>query len=180
MTTKEMKRLSRADLLEMLIEQGTEVERLRKQLAKTEESLKEKEALLEQRNLTIDRAGSIAEAALQLSGIFEAAEAASQQYMDNIRRLSERQEEVCRKREQESLETAEQTLNEMKIKCLKMETETKVRCEDMIDDAKRETQKLWEELASHMEIYLEGSEELQDLFRQYRMKQEWKENDETT
>lgn len=42
-----------------------------------------------------------AEASLQINGVFQAAEAAAAQYLENIRSLSTRQEEVCRKREAE-------------------------------------------------------------------------------
>ena len=67
MTDKELKNLSRRDLLEMLIEQSKELQRLREKLAETE-------ALLEKKEISISNVGSIAEAALQLNGVFEAAQ----------------------------------------------------------------------------------------------------------
>ena len=45
--------------------------------------------------MTIDDAGSIAEAALQVNGVFEAAQKACEQYIDNIKNLSKRQEVIC-------------------------------------------------------------------------------------
>ena len=83
MTEKEMRRLSRADLLEMLIEQSAQLEELKDKLAEAEEALQE-------RTLIMNKAGSIAEASLRLNGIFEAAQAASEQYMQSIKKLSER------------------------------------------------------------------------------------------
>lgn len=94
MTTKEMKRLSRADLLEMLIDQGTELQQTRQQLT-------EAQCALDTKRIAIDNAGDIAEAALQLNGVFDAAQAACSQYMENIRELNERQEEIRIQREQE-------------------------------------------------------------------------------
>ena len=82
MTDKELRKLKRTDLLELLIEQSKEVESLKKRIG-------ELEAGLADRRLLIYKSGSIAEAALKLNGVFEAAEAAAQEYLENIRRISE-------------------------------------------------------------------------------------------
>ena len=84
MVEKQLKNLSRAELLEILLEQGKENERLQDRIQKLEQKLQE-------RMLNINKAGSIAEAALALHGVFEAAEASCLQYTENIRALSERQ-----------------------------------------------------------------------------------------
>lgn len=78
MTDKQLKRMSRRQLLEMLIGLTEENERLSQQLEETQEKLAEKE-------IAIASAGSIAEAALKINRVFEAAEAAAQQYLENIR-----------------------------------------------------------------------------------------------
>ena len=70
MTDKELRRLGRAELLDILYEQQK----------RYEESLAENQALrqrLEERTLRIAAAGSIAEAAVQVNGVFEAAQAAA-------------------------------------------------------------------------------------------------------
>lgn len=95
MTEKELKRLSRSELLEMLIGQMEENEKLKIEL---EQARKKAES----RQITIDRAGSIAEAALALNGVFDAAEAAAAQYLENIQRLSGSQEAVCRQMEEDA------------------------------------------------------------------------------
>ena len=82
MTDKELRKLKRTDLLELLIEQSKEVESLKKRI-------EELEAELADRRLLIYKSGSIAEAALKLNSVFEAAEAAAQEYLENIRRISE-------------------------------------------------------------------------------------------
>lgn len=82
MTKKELKKLSRADLLELLIEQSEELNELRARLTIAEESLKNRE-------IAVSRAGSIAEASLILNGVFEAAQAACEQYLDNVRMHSD-------------------------------------------------------------------------------------------
>lgn len=86
MTDRELRKLSRADLLELLLEQSRENEQLRKQLEQAE-------AKLADRKIEIEHAGSIAEAALRLNGVFEAAEQAAAQYLDNVRRIAEESHE---------------------------------------------------------------------------------------
>lgn len=105
MTEQELRSLSRKELLEMMIEQGKELEFVKAEYEKDLEFLKaehEKEITslkaeledarkaLQKREIAINEAGSIAVAALQVNGVFEAAQAASQQYIENIRSLSDR------------------------------------------------------------------------------------------
>lgn len=78
MTEKELKRLHRADLLELLLEQSRENARLRREL-------EEARAELEDRAIRIENSGTMAEAAVALSGVFEAAQSACDLYMENIR-----------------------------------------------------------------------------------------------
>ena len=74
MTDRELKKLSRAELLELLLEEGQENERLRAQLEKANQAINDKK-------IAIDNAGSIAEAALSLSGVFDAAQQKADQIM---------------------------------------------------------------------------------------------------
>lgn len=78
MTDKELKRLSRAELLEMLIAQVKENEVLRTRLAGAE-------ARLDSRMLAIEDAGTLAEAAMRLNAVFASADAAAQQYLELIK-----------------------------------------------------------------------------------------------
>lgn len=80
MTEKELHKLKRAELLEMMLAQSREIEVLRARIDALETKLADRE-------IRIRESGSIAEAALKLNGIFEAAQAAADQYLENIRRL---------------------------------------------------------------------------------------------
>ena len=82
MTEKELKRLNRKQLLELLLKQTERADRLQEQLDEAQKQLAD-------RTLGVTEAGSIAEAALKLNGVFEAAEAAAAQYLENIKRMSE-------------------------------------------------------------------------------------------
>lgn len=81
MTDKELRRLSRAELLEMLLAQTEENERLRAQLEDAQHAL-------EDRRLEVSRAGSLAEASLRLNKVFAAADEAARQYVENVQRLA--------------------------------------------------------------------------------------------
>lgn len=86
MTDKELKKLSRTELLEILLEQSREIERLQKELC-------EKNAQLADRILVINEAGSIAEASLRLTHIFEEAQKTADLYLENVKLLAERLDE---------------------------------------------------------------------------------------
>ena len=64
LTEKELKKLNRYELLELLVAQGKKLDRLQAELD-------EANAELERRKIAVDSSGSMAEAALKLNGIFE-------------------------------------------------------------------------------------------------------------
>ncbi len=80
MTDKELKRLSRADLMQMILDLTLQNRTLREKLENAEKALAARE-------LNIQASGTLAEAALRLNGIFEAADKACQQYTENMKRL---------------------------------------------------------------------------------------------
>lgn len=80
MTDKELKKLNRAELLELLLVQTKEVERLRHELAEVRQELAD-------RRLGLKQAGNLAQAVLAVNGVMEAAQAAANQYLENIAAL---------------------------------------------------------------------------------------------
>lgn len=84
MTEKELKKLSRKQLLELLLKQTEHSEQLQLQVNQLSEQL-------HSRRLAIRKAGSLAEASLRLNEVFEAAQAAADQYLDNVRSNTEEQ-----------------------------------------------------------------------------------------
>lgn len=81
METKDLSKLKRAELLEIMLAQSEEIDRLRKELA-------EKDRLLQDRQIAIAESGSIAEASLKLTKVFEEAQEAADLYLDNVRRTA--------------------------------------------------------------------------------------------
>lgn len=134
MTEKELRKLNRAELLELLLELSRENEALQAQLKQTE-------AALSDRRLQIDEAGSIAEAALRLSGIFEAAQKAADQYLSSVSERTARQEEIC----------------------IRMEAETKRKCDEMVERARLDSQRYWDEISRRMEDFYNAHAGLREL-----------------
>ena len=132
MTDRQLRKASRLDLLQILLEQRRENESLRQQIAELEQQLLK-------RQITIDQAGTLAEAALKLSGIFDAAESACQYYSENIRSLSGRQEEICRT----------------------MERETREKCDRMLEQAKQMARVYWDEYKEKCNSYMKSMETAQ-------------------
>ena len=75
LTEKELKKLNRYQLLELLVVQTQRADRLQQELDTVR-------AQLEQQNIRLSNLGSIAEASLQITGIFEAAQKAADLYLD--------------------------------------------------------------------------------------------------
>ncbi len=80
MTEKQLRKLKRVELLELLVEQSAEMDQLREELEAARRELAE-------RKIAAERSGSLAEAALKLSGVFEAADQAARDYLENVRRM---------------------------------------------------------------------------------------------
>ena len=85
MTQKELKKLNRSELLQMLLARTEEAEKLRKELEEAKEKLSNRE-------IRIEQSGSIAEASLKLNEVFEAAQKAADQYLQNVRRVTGNEE----------------------------------------------------------------------------------------
>ena len=100
MTEKELKKLSRAELLELLLIQTKETERLTKKLEKMESKLAD-------RYLQMEKAGDLAHAVLEINGVMAAAQAAAQQYLDNIVQMEQETIRRC----EEMLRNAESRAN---------------------------------------------------------------------
>ena len=82
MDAEDLSKLRRSELLELLLEVTKENERLKKRLAVYEEVVHDKE-------IAIKESGSIAEAAIKISGVLEAAQDAADLYLENIRKLEQ-------------------------------------------------------------------------------------------
>jgi chromosome segregation ATPase len=80
-----------------LDEKDAQIERLKTRLDQKDERIRQinaqMEAISQNRRIQMEEAGSIAEAALRLNGVFEAAQAAADEYLENLRLLCQERAE---------------------------------------------------------------------------------------
>ncbi len=79
MADKELRKLQKIELLEILVDQRKRIDELEKELAEAREQL-------ESREINIRNSGSIAEASLKLTKVFYEAQKAADLYLENVRR----------------------------------------------------------------------------------------------
>ena len=150
MTDNDLKKLNRAELLELLVEQSKKIDQLQAQLDEANRKLAD-------RQIEIDKAGSIAEASLRLSGVFQAAEEAAEQYLENIRRLSGEQDKVCARMEEES---------KKKARAMLLKTEERFRARE------READAYWDSISDKLQKFYDDHEGLYQLLQHSMRKPE--------
>ena len=85
MTDKEFKRLSRAQLIEIIYQLQLQLDNLNEQNCELENALADK-------RLRISNAGNLAEAALEINDFFQSAQNAAEQYLNEIKAMREETE----------------------------------------------------------------------------------------
>lgn len=95
-TNRELKKLNRIELLELLLAQSKEIDRLNQEITRLNGELEKQKALqqetekrLEDRRLRLEETGSMAEAALSVFHVLEDAQKAADLYLENVRRKAE-------------------------------------------------------------------------------------------
>ena len=129
MTNKELRWLGRKDLIELMLNQARELDQLREQLAQTQQQLAQVQRELTERKIRIEKAGSLAEASLQLSGVFQAAQDACALYTYNMEELSHQKE----------------------TQCAQLEQQTRDNCEKMVAAAQKQANACWESVCHRIE-----------------------------
>lgn len=154
MTERELRRLSKVDLLELLTQVTREKEALQRQVA-------ELQARLEQRQLNLDQAGTLAEASLRLSGVFADIDAAGQEYLYNIQHLSQVRTAACERLERESRAQADAILSDARAQADRilslaqqqaetLEAGAQARAEKILARAQTQTDAYWAEVSAKL------------------------------
>lgn len=128
MTEKELQKLTRQDLLQLLLEAEKENEKLRGEI----ETLRAEAA---DKRILMDKVGSIAEASLLINGVFSAAQEAADQYVLNVKR-------VCDERA-ERIRQADDVLQKAQTEAKQLREAAEVLCRKMLRQAKEESDRYW-------------------------------------
>ena len=154
MADKEMKLLSRAELIDIIYE-------LQKQNDEKDTQLQKMQAALEERTIRLANAGSIAEAALSISGVFEAAQAAADQYLTSIRDA-----EAAKLEKQKEAEWQQKRLQEeANRKAEEAVLLAKGQAQRIVEEAEAQAAAKWEAFEQRANTLIQAHEELQALLR---------------
>ena len=197
MTDKELKRLNRSELLEILLDQAKEIESLKEEIGKLEEEKKDRRILLEE-------SGSIAEASLKLTEVFTEAQKAADLYLENAKRVSEEKtraadtyeaehkakadeimaksmedsrkmiyeaKEEADRAKGEAAEEAAKTVADSKTKAAQLLENTQARCAEMEARAKNDSQAYWDEVRVKIQALVDEHQDIKDLFMRINIQQ---------
>ncbi len=146
MSDKPLKNQSKTEILELLLAQSKEMEQLKKENETLKGELQEAKDALAKREMKLSKAGSIAEASLMLSGVFEAAEEAAAQYLVNIEKLSDEQLKLWEEEEEAHRQRIQNVLKQAKTDCEELKRTTTEECNllkkqttDECDSLKKQT-----------------------------------------
>jgi len=179
MSDKEIRTMDRVHLLNVLRQLELEVEDKNKQI---ETLTSEKDAIakqLEDRQISLEKAGSLAEASILVSGVIQAAQEAADVYLVNIKRMEAEKAAAASTSEAEVKLKIDGMLQEAERKRKEIETEAAIRAETMLKDAEQkrgamefEEKKRIEELQNVSKQYMEFIDKahltLHDMIQKYK------------
>lgn len=157
MNQKELRNISRKDLLELLLAQTTRIEELEKELEKANKKLSDKK-------IALNESGNLAEASLKITNLFSITEEACKIYKDNFeaqvrkkyekiekKKLAET-EKLCKKK----IDTVNNQLEASKLELKEIKKEIK----EARDMQNREKSKAKEKMAKPKDITIKESKKV--------------------
>lgn len=185
MADKELRKMNRTELIDIIYtleKHNEELETEKKALEdklndevnnRVQQLTEEKEALeakLQEREIRMSESGSIAVAALELNKVFEAAQAAADDYLASVRATNAQAEKSAQAAritaEAEAariVAEAKQQAAEMIAKAQADSSGVREECEAMRAKAEKETEERWAEFQRKCYIYIAKRKELSDF-----------------
>lgn len=157
MTDKELKKLSKPELINMLTAKDEEIISLRSQLTQLQRQCNEINAV----PLSI---GSIAQAALSVNGVFTAAQKAADEYLATVMKMNQNAEKRCQEMIEQTKEYCDKLQSDTRYKCVSMETDAKNRCAELLCDAQEKAKtSLYSVTGALRDYYLKHEDKLREL-----------------
>lgn len=147
MTDDEIRHLGKTDLLKIIRDQEAELEQNRAQIEELNKSLADKATHLE-------KCGSIAEASLELNGVFQAAQAAAAQYLAEIK---EKADNASAK--------ADSIVNDARDKADAQVREAIESAGNIESQGKEKAEAYWQDLSAKLESFYESHVGLRELLK---------------
>lgn len=182
---KTLQKLKRAEILELLLEQSRNNDSLKLQLEEKTAVIGELKKQLTDRKIDIQNAGTIAEASFKLNGVFDAADKAAQQYLENLQELYRKEHELysvkeaavenrcsallqatherCEFMKEDAQKKCEELMASTLQKCEEREKESEERCRALDLKAKTDVDNRWNELSKRLEEFYAAHAGIREL-----------------
>ena len=130
MPDRELRRMRRTELVEIILALKQTEDRLRAENAALS-------AQLQERQIHIENAGSIAQAALELNKVFEAAQAAADEYVASVRAANKNTDASANALRAQAEAEAEQILAQAQTEAANLKARTQKECDEQTEAAAR-------------------------------------------
>ena len=154
MTDKELKHLNRGELIDIIYE-------LQKRYADSKNEITQLQTDLEKKELSIAESGSIAEAALKVNGVFEAAQAAADQYLLSIQSANA---DMAAKIERVKKQS-EEVLRQANLRAEGIIQEAEKKAASIIANANKEAEDSWNQFQRKADELIRARAELSALVK---------------
>ena len=137
MADRELRRMHRAELIEIIYA-----------LKQSEDQLKAQNAALtaqlQDRQLRLEKAGSIAQAALELNNVFAAAQAAADDYLHSMQANLADTDAAAANTLSQARSEAKRILEQAQADADSLKAQTRQECSAMVEQAEQEVQQRWQ------------------------------------
>lgn len=172
--------MDKMQLLNILRQLELEIENKNKLVETLAAEKNELAKRLEDRRLSLEKAGSLAEASLLVSGVIQSAQEAADVYLDNIKRLEAEKISAASTIEAETQLKVDAMIQEAEKKRDEIESEARLKADDIIKEAEQnreriefEEKKVFGDLQSVSKQYMEFIDKaystLHDMVQKYKL-----------
>lgn len=175
MISKDLKKMGREELLQLLIQLTTEIDELKAELlSKDAEIVRLREQPTVAETVAVQEPGSIAQTALQMNHVFEDAQRAADQYLATIARMQREQALRCQKLISDAQAEADRMLAETQQRIRNMEAESARQCQELRQIAEQAATHNWDELSRRLDQLCASNTELHNMLSADNKKRNWR------
>lgn len=168
MQNKQLQKLSRTELLQLMLEQQLQLEAAQQQNQALRQQLQDRTVKWDE----FAKLGTLAEAAMQLNGVFEAAQAAANEYVVQVQQRHQTIDQECNEIRAQAQAEAKALLQKtnaeceavkqrVEAKCLVRLLESQAQCDALLQETKARCD-VMERLQGRVELFVQQFEDEQD------------------
>lgn len=183
MVDKELRKMNRTELIEIIYALQQNEKMLRRQVEELNRQLGDK-------LLHIENAGSIAEAAISLNHVFEDAESAARQYLESIQNQYTEAAQVLKEAREQAdgmissaqteVDMAAERIRQTEDKCRALREQTTVECAALLEETEQEIERKRKSFIREAQAILKQYPELAAHMREDKKKNQSRQSDPST